>query len=77
MPLANGSCAALTIYRTENVIAWSRLETDGHILSVATIGNAVYALIRRHDDGHYIERFDDGILLDSALSGETQNPATI
>lgn len=77
MPLSNGTLAALTIYRTENVFAWSRVETDGVILSVATIGNVVYALIRRHPNVYLIERFDEDLFVDSALSGQTQNPTKI
>lgn len=77
MPLENGTLAALTIYRTENVFAWSRLETDGRILSVATIGNIVYALIRRQNNLYFIERFDEELFVDSALSGQSQNPTKI
>lgn len=75
LPLEDGTVAALTIYRTESVFAWSRLETDGAILSMVTIGSVVYALIRR-DDTYMIERFDPDLLLDSALTGENQNPVT-
>ena len=74
MPLANGTLAALTIYRTESVFAWSRVETDGRVLSVATIGTVVYCLIERHEGKYYIERFDENLYVDAALSGETQNP---
>lgn len=76
LPLANGTMAALTIYRTETVFAWSRVETDGQIQSVATVGNVVYVLIKRHDNHYFIERFDDNLFLDCAMSGDNVNPVT-
>jgi hypothetical protein len=77
MPLADGTAAALTIYRTQDVYAWSRIETTGTILSVATVGSSVYVLIERQNNLYFIERFDEGLFVDAALSGETQNPSTI
>lgn len=75
LPMENGTMAALTIYRTENVFAWSRIETDGHILSIAVAGSRVYALIRRNDDV-MIEYLDDNVLLDCALLGTSQHLST-
>lgn len=76
LPLADGTMAALTIYRTESVIAWSRFETSGQILSVATIGNTVYMLVKRQNNLYFIERFDENMYVDSALSGSTETPTT-
>ncbi|MDB5477725.1 MAG: hypothetical protein JWM96_220 [Alphaproteobacteria bacterium] len=73
MPLADGTVAALTIYRTESVFAWCRLETNGAIISIAMIGAVVYLLVKRNNT-YFIERFDETILLDAALSGTSQNP---
>ncbi len=77
LPLEDGTVAALTIYRTESVFAWSRLETDGHIHAVATVGNHVYALVQRQNNLYFIERFEENLFLDSALTGETQNPVAV
>jgi hypothetical protein len=74
LPLQSGTMVALTIYRTEDVFAWSRIETDGTFVSVATVDRVVYALIKRQDNQYFIERFDTDYLLDSCLSGEVQNP---
>lgn len=74
-PLSDGTLAALTIYRTESVSAWSRLETDGKVHSVATVGSAVYALVKRTETGLFtLERFDENVLLDACLSGSSVNP---
>lgn len=76
MPLADGTMAMLTIYRTEAVFAWSRFETDGQVLSVATIGSDVYLLIKRQNNLYFIERLDSQVLLDSVLEGSAVNPST-
>ena len=76
MVLSDGTVAALTIYRTESVFAWSRLETSGRILSVASVGSHVYALVERKG-GIYLERFEDELYLDSVLEGETNAPTAI
>jgi hypothetical protein len=75
-PLEDGSLASLTLYRTENVAAWSRINTKGHFLAVCAIGNDMYALIERQ---HRItlEKFSDDAPMDSALSGSTTRPTAI
>ncbi len=73
IPLENGKMASLTMYRAEQVTAWSIIETTGSILSVTVVGDDVYALIKRHIDAtdqYNIERLDNTILMDSALSGK-------
>lgn len=72
IPLENGKMASLTMYRAEQVTAWSIIETTGDIISVSVVGDDIYALIRRDGnsgDQWNIERMDNDILLDSALSG--------
>ncbi|HRC26647.1 MAG TPA: hypothetical protein PKX87_04355, partial [Alphaproteobacteria bacterium] len=69
---ADGSFLTLTVYRTESVAAWTRHETDGAVRSVALAGDAVYMAVERA--GTYrLEKMDDGLFMDAALSGE--NPA--
>jgi hypothetical protein len=75
LPLADGTLAVLTIYRTEEVFGWARMQTDGLVLSVATVGNTVYALVERNGS-ILLERFDSSVLLDSALVGESVNPVS-
>ena len=72
----DGKLAALTVYRAEQVAAWTLLETDGDFLSVSVVGDVVYLMIDR-DGAIMIERFDDSLSLDSALAGESETPATV
>ncbi|MBP2313372.1 hypothetical protein [Azospirillum soli] len=67
--MGDGSLGALTVYRMEQVTAWTRLETDGAVRSVAVVGDEVYALVDRAGTWT-IERFDDSLNLDSALVGD-------
>jgi hypothetical protein len=75
-PLSDGSLACLTLYRTENVSAWSRIHTHGYIHAVCAIGNDMMALVER-DNRILIERFTTQAPLDSTLSGATDRPTAI
>ncbi|MCB9965723.1 MAG: hypothetical protein H6855_06550 [Rhodospirillales bacterium] len=67
---ADGQFATLTVYRAEQVAAWTLHDTDGTVHSVSVVGESVYLLVER--DGTYmIEEFDDTLYLDSALDGES------
>ncbi|MBL6934022.1 MAG: hypothetical protein ISR48_01280 [Alphaproteobacteria bacterium] len=69
----DGTLGTLTLFRAEQVTAWTLQETDGTFLSVAVVGDDVYALIQR-TGGVYIEKFDDNLYLDSALAGTSGTP---
>ena len=66
--MGDGSLGTLTIYRAEKVTAWTVQETAGNFLSVANIEGEVFVLVDRGDKV-CIERFDDGLNLDCALTG--------
>ncbi len=69
----DGKFATLTVYRAEQVAAWTLHETDGAVKSVSVVGEEVYLLIDR--GGQYtIELFDEDLYLDSALKGEVGTP---
>lgn len=71
----DGNFATLTVYRAEQVAAWTLHETTGSVKSVSVVGEDVYLLIDR--DGTYtIELFDDDYFLDSALEGESETATT-
>ncbi len=72
--MADGSLATLTVYRAENVNAWSRQDTDGAFTSVAVVGPTVYVLVRR-GAATLIEKFDTAFATDSAVSAAA-DPAT-
>lgn len=71
----DGKFATLTIYRAEQVAAWTLHETQGAVKSVSVVGDEVYLLIERDGD-YFIEMFDDTLNLDSALGGEAGSPST-
>lgn len=70
----DGKFATLTIYRAEQVAAWTLHETQGKVKSVSVVGDEVYLLIERSGD-YFIEMFDDTLNLDSALGGEVGSPS--
>lgn len=72
----DGKFATLTIYRAEQVAAWTLHETQGQVKSVSVVGDDVYMLIERFGD-YFIEVFDESLRLDSALMGEAGSPATL
>ena len=74
--LADGRLATLTVYRAEQVTAWTFQETAGAFRSVAAVGDDLYALVER-DGAFLIEMFDEALFADSALSGESVVPAEV
>jgi len=71
--LGNGRIAALTVYRTEQVTAWSRLATDGAFESLAVVGERVFVAVER-GGARMIEALDDTLMLDAALDGTAETP---
>lgn len=65
----DGKFATLTIFRAEAVAAWTLHETDGAALSISVVGDDVYMLVQRDEDV-FIEKFDDDLNLDCALTGD-------
>lgn len=71
--MADGALGTLTVFRAEQVTAWTRQETAGAFLSVAVVGDDTYLLVERAG-GVFIERFDDDLEVDSGLSGSDETP---
>ncbi len=71
--MADGTFATLTLFRAEQVSAWTTHVTDGQVKSVAVVGDTIYILVQRAS-GMTIERFDDAYYLDCALEGESVTP---
>ncbi|CAO3412919.1 hypothetical protein [Azospirillum doebereinerae] len=74
--MEDGSLCTLTVYRTEAVTAWTRLETDGAVRSVAVVGDEVYLLVDRAGTWT-IERFDDALNLDAAVVADRDEPTAV
>jgi hypothetical protein len=72
----DGLLASLTVFRAEEVAAWTLHETQGSVTSVAVVGDEVYLLVLR-GGSYFIEQFDDLLNLDSALTGESEDPTSV
>jgi hypothetical protein len=71
--MADGSLATLTLYRAEQVTAWTRQETEGAFRALAEIEGVVWAVVERAGTRR-LERFDEALALDAALTGEAGAP---
>jgi len=71
--MADGSIGTLTLYRAEQVIAWTRQETQGAFRAVAEIDGGVFVVVERFGTWR-LERFDATLGLDAALSGRAATP---
>jgi hypothetical protein len=71
--MADGTLGTLTIFRAEQVAAWTLQETQGRFLAVAVVGDDVYTLIDR-GGRVFIEIFDDNLNVDSGLTGQSVSP---
>lgn len=75
MVLESGKLATVTIYRAEQVTAWSVQDTQGAFRSVVVVGDKTYLLVQR--SGLFtIEALDETINVDSGLSGTDVTPKT-
>ena len=73
MVLENGDLATVTIFRAEEVTAWSLQQTAGAFRSVALVGNAPYFLVSR-SGGVFIEILTAGLNVDAGLIGTSATP---
>jgi hypothetical protein len=73
--LANGRMATLTLFRAEQVTAWTRQETDGAFRAVGEVDGAVYVVVER-DGTHRLERFDEALGVDAGITGSHPTGAT-
>lgn len=71
--MSDGTMGTLTIYRAEQVTAWTVQETAGRFLSVAVVGDDVYVLVERGGQ-LFIEMLDPELHVDSGLKGTSASP---
>jgi hypothetical protein len=76
VPRADGRVAALTIYRAEQILAWTLLETAGSVTSVANTGDETYVVVLRGTQ-YFLERFDDNMRVDAGVVASAGSPATL
>lgn len=68
----DGTLGTVTVYRAEEVTAWTVQETQGYFRSVAVVGDQTYVLVERKindTNKFFIELFDDALHVDSGLDG--------
>lgn len=66
--MADGRMATLTLFRAEQVTAWSGHATDGAFRAVAELDGTVYVVVER-DGVHRLERFDEALGVDAGATG--------
>lgn len=71
--IGDGRLATLTVYRAENVNAWSQQTTDGSFVSVAVVGTDTYLLVAR-GSAYLIEKFDTALSTDSGVTAASETP---
>lgn len=74
LAMQDGSLATVTVYRAEQVTAWSVQHTDGAFRAVAAVDDDVFVLAERAPPGGgggalFVERFDEALATDAALAG--------
>lgn len=74
--MADGSIGTLTLYRAEQVTAWTRQETEGAFRAVAESEGTVWAVTERAG-AFALERFEPGLALDAALTGSAAAPQDV
>jgi hypothetical protein len=66
--MADGGMATVTLYRAEQVTAWTRQETEGAFRAVAELDGRVFCAVQRGTTLR-LERLDPDLSLDAALTG--------
>lgn len=68
----DGTIAAFSLLRAQNVIAPSEFTTTGDFVDVGVDITDIYTVVKRDDNGtdkYYVEVFDDAVSTDSAVTG--------
>ena len=76
----DGSIAAFSLLRAQNVIAPSEFTTDGEFIDVGVDLTTIYAVVKRTVNSatvFYVERFDDTLTTDSAVTGGAGASASV
>ena len=76
---ADGSIASYSLLRAQNVIAPSEFTTDGEFVDVGVDLTTIYVVVKRTVNNatvYYVERFDDALTTDSAVTGGAGSSAS-
>lgn len=72
--MADGRMATLTLFRAEQVTAWTRQETDGAFRAIGEVDGTVFVVVER-DGTHRLERFDETLGVDAGMTGTNPSGA--
>lgn len=76
----DGSMAAFSLLRSQNVIAPSEFTTDGEFRDVAVDVTTIYSVVKRVVNGttvYYVEIFDEDLQMDSCVTGGAAASASV
>jgi len=71
--MEDGALATLTLYRAEQVTAWTRQETAGAFRAIAEVEGTLWCVVERAG-GISLERFEASLMQDAALTGSSITP---
>ena len=71
--MEDGALATLTLYRAEQVTAWTRQETSGAFQTIAEVEGTLWCVVERAN-GISLERFEDELMQDAGLTGTSITP---
>jgi hypothetical protein len=71
--MEDGALATLTLYRAEQVTAWTRQETTGAFRAIAEVEGTLWCVVER-SAGISLERFEAGLMQDAGLTGTSITP---
>ncbi len=69
--LQDGTLSTVTVFRAEQVTAWSRQQTSGLFRSLCVTGDDTFVLVERRGSW-FLEKFDQDVCTDSALVGTSE-----
>jgi hypothetical protein len=73
---SDGTVAVLLTERSQETVAWTLWETDGHVRQVAALDDGALYLGVTRDGTFRIERWDDDLLVDAGVRVTTGMPLT-
>jgi ribosomal protein S15P/S13E len=76
----DGTIAAYSLLRSENIIAASKWTTVGSFVDIGVDIQTIYSVVKRTISGvdqYYVERLDDNLLTDSAVTGGVSSTASV
>ncbi|MFN7308692.1 MAG: hypothetical protein ACK5V0_13095 [Alphaproteobacteria bacterium] len=71
--MEDGALATLTLYRAEQVTAWTRQETSGAFRAITEVEGTLWCVVER-SGGISLERFADDLMQDAGLTGTSISP---